>query len=299
LILTAVIGLSASRAVAADDNPVPRTDGPSSQDYPALHNLLAVSPRIYSGGEPDGDAAFEALRKLGVKTIVSVDGARPDAAAARKYGLRYVHIPIGYDGIPAEAAAALTRVMREADAPVYVHCHHGKHRGPAAAAVACIASGDTDGAGALKILEQAGTGKEYRGLWRDVAAFRPLPRLAKLPALVEAADVESLTAAMAEIDRAFDELKRSRRAGWGVPAEHPDLVPAAQATLLRERFHESARLLAGDEKRDARFKQRLAEAEAVARKLETALQAGEKLQAEQSYQRLEQRCNECHAAYRN
>ena len=77
LILTAVIGLSASRAVAADDNPVPRTDGPNSQDYPALHNLLAVSPRIYSGGEPDGDAAFEALRKLGVKTIVSVDGARP------------------------------------------------------------------------------------------------------------------------------------------------------------------------------------------------------------------------------
>ena len=244
----AVIGLSASRQGTADDKPVPRTDGPSSQDYPALHNLLAVFPRIYSGGEPDGDAAFEALRKLGVKTIVSVDGARPDVARARKYGLRYVHIPIGYDGLPAKAAAALTRVVREAKAPIYVHCHHGKHRGPAAAAVACIASGDTDGARALKILEQAGTGKEYRGLWRDVAAFRPLPPQAKLPALEEAADVETLTAAMAEIDRAFDELKRSRRAGWGVPAEHPDLVPAAQATLLREQFHESARLLADKRK---------------------------------------------------
>lgn len=299
LILASVIGAAAGAGIAADGGSVPRTDGPTSDNYPALPNLLALTQRIYSGGEPAGDKAFESLRKLGVRTIVSVDGARPDAAKARKYGLRYVHIPIGYDGVPSDAAAALTRVVREAKAPIYVHCHHGEHRGPAAAAVACIASGDVDGAGALKILEQAGTGKEYRGLWRDVAAFRPLPPQAKLPALKEAAEVETLTAAMAEIDRAFDELKLARQADWGVPHEHPDLIPAAQATLLRERFHESARLIAGTEKRDARFKRSLAKAEAIARELETAVLAGEKTKAEQSFQRLENRCKQCHAAYRN
>ena len=153
--------------------------------------------------------------------------------------------------------------------------------------------------GALKILEQAGTGEEYRGLWRDVAAFRPLPSQAKLPALEEAADVESLTAAMAEIDRAFRRVKTvsPRRLGRSGRTSRPGSRGASHAAAgAVSRKH---RLLAGNEKRDARFRQRLGEAEAVARKLETALQAGEKLQAEQSFQRLDQRCNECHATYRN
>jgi hypothetical protein len=32
-----------------------------------------------------------------VKTIVSVDGGKPDVETARKHGIRYVHLPIGYD----------------------------------------------------------------------------------------------------------------------------------------------------------------------------------------------------------
>ncbi len=297
ILILACVAATAGWSFEKGAKSVPREDGPASKDYPSLHNLLAVTERIYSGGEPEGDDAFEALRQLGVKTIVSVDGARPDAARARKYGLRYVHIPIGYDGVGAEAGAALARVVREADAPIYVHCHHGKHRGPAAAAVACIAAGEADGRAALEILKRAGTGKEYPGLWRDVAAYRPPPAGAKAPPLLEAVEVSSLASAMARLDRAFDELKLSREADWGVPAEHPDLVPLAEATLVREQFHESARLLSG--KRDARFKQWLSEAEAISRELEAALKTADKPQATQSFQRLEKACKQCHAAYRN
>src|SRR5690606_24259899 len=85
--------------------------GPTEAEFPALHNLLQVSSRIFSGGEPVGEAAFEQLEKLGVRTIVSVDGARPNIDAARRHGLRYVHIPISYDGISADAGKALARLV--------------------------------------------------------------------------------------------------------------------------------------------------------------------------------------------
>ncbi len=279
------------------DGGVPRRNGPTTKDYPAKHNLITVTDKIYSGAEPDDDEAFESLRALGVKTIVSVDGARPDVVTAHKHGLRYVHIPIGYDGVTREAGAALARVVREAKAPIYVHCHHGQHRGPAAAAVACIASGAADGREALNILERAGTGKEYPGLWRDVAAYCPPPSDARPPALKEIAEVDSLPAAMAQIDRAFDELKLSQQADWSIPPNHPDLAPAAQATLVREQFHEASRLLSS--KHDARFKEWLSAAEAGSRDLEAALRGDDKTHATRSFQQLQNACKQCHAAYRN
>jgi protein tyrosine phosphatase (PTP) superfamily phosphohydrolase (DUF442 family) len=280
-----------------EQKPVPRTGGPTSKTYPALHNLIVVTERIYSGGEPAGEEAFESLDRLGVKAIVSVDGATPDVKAARDHGIRYIHIPIGYDAIPSEAGAALARVMREVDGPVYIHCHHGKHRGPAAAAVACIASGAADGRQALAILEQAGTGKEYPGLWRDVAAYKAPPAGAKLPELRETAEVGSLAAAMAKIDRTFDELKLCQKSNWQPPNDHSDLVPRAEAALVRQQFRESARLLKKD--RDARFKAWLAEAEATAGKLERAIENGQTGEATASLQLLEKACQRCHATYRN
>ena len=70
------------------------------------------------------------------------------------------------------ADAALTRVMREATGSVYVHCHHGKHRGPAAAAICGRAAGSLDQAAATRLLELAQTSPDYDGLWRDVVDDR-------------------------------------------------------------------------------------------------------------------------------
>ena len=149
-----------------------QTHDASTDDHAGLRNVMRVSDRIYSGSEPHGEDGFASLERMGIKTVVSVDGARPNVEEARKHGLRYVHIPIGYDGIPEQAGAALARLVKEVDGPVYVHCHHGRHRGPAAA-VACIASGATQGKEALGILEKAGTSKDYMGLWRDVEKYKP------------------------------------------------------------------------------------------------------------------------------
>ena len=42
-----------------------------------LPNAYRVHEKVISGGQPDGERAFKELADLGVKTVVSVDGARP------------------------------------------------------------------------------------------------------------------------------------------------------------------------------------------------------------------------------
>lgn len=284
--------------VAIGAGTVSRHDGPDPKEYPALHNLLTVSSEIYSGGEPLGNEAFESLVRLGVKTVVSVDGAAPDVETARKHGLRYVHIPIGYDGIEEEAGRLLARLVRDANGPFYIHCHHGRHRGPAAAAVACVASGEMNGQGAIEILVRAGTSRDYAGLWRDVKNYRAPGANEELPELREVAEVGSFTSAMARIDRAYDHLKRCRDAEWSTPEDHPDLVPAQEALLLKEGLRESARNLASDFGEE--FKSWLADAEGVAQGLEESLKANDPVQKiSRQFQRLEESCRTCHSRYRD
>ena len=61
-----------------------------------LHNVYRLSDDIISGSEPHGEAALEDIARMGVKTILSVDGKVPDAETAEKYGMRYVHVAIQY-----------------------------------------------------------------------------------------------------------------------------------------------------------------------------------------------------------
>jgi hypothetical protein len=253
---------------------------------------------MYSGSEPQGEEGFESLARLGMKTVVGVDGAKPDVEMARRHGLRYVHIPIGYSGVPEEAGQSLARLVKEGQAPFYVHCHHGKHRGPAAAAVACIASGDLQNKAALQILVRAGTSRDYAGLWRDVENYVPPPEGTKLPELVEVAEVGSFAAAMAQVDRSYDNLKLCRDAKWGVPPDHPDLVSAQEALLLQEGLHEAARNL-GDDEYDAQFKTWLRQAEAMAADLRSDLQAANMVSANDRFTLLENSCKQCHRVYRD
>jgi protein tyrosine phosphatase (PTP) superfamily phosphohydrolase (DUF442 family) len=272
-------------------------DSPTEADYPTLHNLIQVTDRIYSGAQPHGEEAFADLAKLGVKTVVSVDGARPDIEAAERRGLKYVHIPIQYSGVPEDARKALSRVADEAEGPLYVHCHHGKHRGPAAAAIVCIASGASDGKGALEILRKAGTSEGYPGLWRDVEAFtKPSPD-EELPELVSVAGVGSMAAAMAKIDRARDNLRLFLAADWGVLEDHPDLVATQEARKIKEGFESALENLAEDG--DKQLKTWLSESQSTAEALETAAQRQETAQATKHFEALQEACKTCHAKYRN
>jgi len=142
-----------------------------------LPNAYRIHAKVISGGLPEGEAAFQELAALGVKTIISVDGARPDVALAKAHGMRYVHLPHGYDGIPNQRMLDLARAVRDLPGQVYIHCHHGKHRSPTAAAVACVAAGLIDADSAEAILKTAGTGESYRGLYQSARQAQPVAAL--------------------------------------------------------------------------------------------------------------------------
>ncbi|HVW02646.1 MAG TPA: hypothetical protein VHB77_19980 [Planctomycetaceae bacterium] len=270
---------------------------PQKQEQPGLHNLVQASAGVYSGSEPEGEFGFASLETLGIRTIVSVDGARPDIELAHKHGIRYVHIPIGYDGIPPTAASAITRAARESDGLLYIHCHHGKHRGPAATAVACLARGDATKDKAVEILELAGTSRDYAGLWRDVEHYTPPDPKSSLPELVEVADVPSFAQSMAHVDRCYDRVKQLADAGWSAPANSADEAPAHQAILLQEALFESARLL--DEKTPEECRDWLNAADATATELFEAVKAQDGARATESFRRLERSCKQCHVKYRD
>ncbi|MCE9563104.1 MAG: hypothetical protein K8U57_13760 [Planctomycetes bacterium] len=269
-------------------------------DRPGLHNVFRLTDRLYSGSSPEGDAGFRSLRELGIVVVVSVDGATPEVETARRHGLRYAHLPIGYDGVPRDTALRIARVVRDSSGPVYVHCHHGQHRGPAAAiAVARCLDERCDARTALDFLTAAGTDPRYKGLFADVervgnALPGELDRVTELP---ETAVVPDLTRLMVAVDERWDRLKAVKAAGWKTPPNHPDVDPAHEAVQLAELYREAARLPAVT--REPAMRRGFIEAERLARELEAALRSKDGDRTEVLFRASGVTCTGCHGGHRD
>jgi len=287
---------------AADDQSKVVTNKVASPlEITGVHNAFRATDRIYSGSQPEGDEAFAAIARLGVKTIVSVDGGKPDVEAARKHGLRYIHLPIGYDGVPANRVTELTKVAAEANGPFFVHCHHGKHRGPSAVAVMCLATEGWTTNRAVDWLREAGTAADYPGLYRAAQEFKTPTKgqLAAIKELPEVARTSSLVEAMVAIDAHFDHLKLSQKAGWKTPPGHADISPPHEGTMLWEQFKEMARTEDTASQTDD-YRAKLAEAEQIADSLRKLLREPTDLVAiEATFKKAGQNCTACHKKSRN
>jgi protein tyrosine phosphatase (PTP) superfamily phosphohydrolase (DUF442 family) len=315
-IIAVLIGIIvASAAFIPDDRgtgEVPRASeeriSPVLIKVRGIENVFRLGPRLYSGGQPDGPESFAALKELGIKTIVSVDGAMPDVEAARKLGLRYVHLPVGYDGIPREQAVRIVKAARTLPGPVFVHCHHGKHRGPAAAALCGMATEGWSKGDAAAWMKRAGTAPDYRGLFATVADF-VTPSDAELARVgdgfPERAETPALVELMVAIDGQWDRLKAVRAAGFKAPSHHPDIDPPHEALQLVEQFQELARHAAAKGKGEDFVKKAEASARIVSG-LEAALRQSSKSPTEEAREKFEdafvavgKSCSGCHAHYRD
>ena len=261
----------------------------------ALHNVIRVGPSLWSGSGPDGEEAFAELERMGIRTIISVDGAVPEVALAQKHGLRYVHLPVGYYGIPRGRVLELAKAVRDLPGPVYVHCHHGRHRGPAAAAaIRLCLDPDYTPEQAEQYLKEAGTDPHYAGLFG-------LPRTLKRPTREEldrlpndfpaVARVPDLAQRMVEIDARWDKLKAAKEAGWPESGES-----AGEALLLVEAYREVARLTPA--KHPAFAKHRDA-AEADAAIIERTLRAANHPGANAAFAASKAQCLRCHDTFRD
>jgi protein tyrosine phosphatase (PTP) superfamily phosphohydrolase (DUF442 family) len=281
---------------------------PEKLDVKFLPNAYRLHAKVISGGQPVGEPAFAELAALGVKTVISVDGAQPDVEAAKKFGLRYVHLPHGYDGVPESRVQELAKAVRELPGPVYIHCHHGKHRSPAAATVACVAAGLVDPSQAEGILRVAGTSPNYEGLYESARSARKLEAklLDELKAeFPETAKIPPLAEAMVGLEHTHDHLKKIEAAGWRPLPEHPDLKPAHEALLLRERFTEMARTEAVMAEPES-FRTMLTESETAAKELEDLLgtdgfgdDPAHAKRATEILARVSANCKSCHTQYRD
>lgn len=313
---TVAVDLHSKEAANFADAAFGRNRGPSQialrpQKLPTreLNRVIRVHPKVLSGAAPDGPSAFAELRELGVQTIISVDGLTPDLAGAAEAGLRYVHLPHGYDGISMQRGKELAKAVRELPGVIYIHCHHGQHRSPAAAGVACRIAGWIEPDEASELLVMAGTSKRYRGLYEAVAAAEPVSAeaLEQLDVAFQAkADVPPRVEAMAEIDVVYGRLTDAAAYRWQAPPDHPDLDPAHQALLLREHLTELSRTdrIGGASQA---YQDKMAASVKAATLLERALRvAGTRLRSEQTiralsnyHERLQASCVNCHRAYRD
>src|SRR5688500_18702131 len=182
-----------------------------------LPNAFRLTDRLVSGAQPEGDQGFKDLKDLGVKTIISVDGAAPDVETAKRHGLRYVHLPITYSTVTEDEGKRIAKALAELDGPLYLHCHHGKNRSSAAVAVACVMNGTIKPEQAESVLETFGTGENYKGLWQAARDAKPLDE-ATLAAVkvqyVEQAKVAALAERMVEIDHVWEGMKAGQKNGW-------------------------------------------------------------------------------------
>lgn len=270
-----------------------------------LENFLRVGERIYSGGEPNLEGLLR-LKDQGITTIVSVDGLPPDLGSAEKLGLEYIHIPLGYDGIGERERRQFATLVKHVKGKIYIHCHHGKHRGPAAVAACMILSGDLDQEQAIAYMTVAGTSRDYKGLWDSVAAIKrgevEAGNINELSNRVESDDIAQY---MAKLDRRWEEIQNQKR-------NSPDFNPSDRnkahqdAIAIMESLRESARTVQrdregrwGDVKSLQALVDQLQRSSETAEQFASAIKSDDKKKASESFSSLAQQCKSCHEKYRD
>jgi len=272
------------------------------EESPGLHNVFHLSETVISGSEPHGDAAFEHLAGMGVKTILSVDGKAPDEEAAERHGMHYVHVPIHYSGISSDELVRIAKTFREAEGPFFVHCFHGKHRGPAAAAVGRLVLDGATRAQALAEMRQwCGTSWKYEGLFGTIASGEmPTRRQSARYAwdFPAAHPLGGFRQAMVGVARHWDNLVALEKRDWKADPKHPDVDAQNEAAKLLGLFGR-ANGLDQIKKSPEDFRDWMDTSVEQGDKLLRALKAGETGKASKALRVIKQSCGSCHASYRN
>lgn len=291
----------------AEENPIgadePAVGRPHHLELPHLPNTVRLHPKVLSGGSPNGIAGFRVLAKLGVKTIISVDGLKPDVKSAKAAGLRYVHLPHGYDGIKPARVRELAKAVYELPGPIYIHCHHGKHRSPAAAVSACISLGYLPPKVGVRTLELAGTSQNYSGLYRSVRNTRKLT-IATIKTtevqFCETVEPPPIVEVMTQLERIIERLEKHQNRMWKPAKSDPDNTAAHDALLLQELFTELSRDPTVKQ-RDVDFRNHLTRSDSSVKKLHQSLTSSKPNHkaATKSLMSIRANCADCHRKFRN
>ena len=98
-----------------------------TQELPAIHNFLQVSPQFCTGGQPRLEH-FAKLKADGVKAVLNLrqpseHRADEERAAVEQAGLKYFNIPVVYrNPTDAQVDEFLKITDDPANRPMFIHC---------------------------------------------------------------------------------------------------------------------------------------------------------------------------------
>lgn len=134
-----------------------------------LPNLHKVSDALYRGAQPTA-AGFAELKKMGVKTVVSLRSFHSDRAAIGETGLAYEHIYMkAWHPEDKEVVRFLAIVGDESRHPVFVHCQHGADRTGTMCALYRIAVQGWDRERAIDEMVNGGFG--FHKIWQNLTRY--------------------------------------------------------------------------------------------------------------------------------
>lgn len=97
-------------------------------DIPGVGNFAQISPELYRGAQPT-PVGFKTLKKMGIKTVVSLRSFHTDRRKIRGSGLRFAHMYCQAWHPESEDVARFLKLMEDKkNHPVFVHCLHGSDR---------------------------------------------------------------------------------------------------------------------------------------------------------------------------
>ncbi len=145
-----------------------------------IRNFGAVNENIFRGGAPTSEALQE-LKALGVKLVLDLredgQGRLEEKNKVEQLGLRYEHIPMRVMSAPrpAEIEQALSLLLREQSAKIYIHCLRGKDRTGTVIACYRIQHDGWDNRRALAEAKDYGMSSLERAMQSFILHFSPLP----------------------------------------------------------------------------------------------------------------------------
>ncbi|MFT7620822.1 MAG: protein tyrosine phosphatase (PTP) superfamily phosphohydrolase (DUF442 family) [Planctomycetota bacterium] len=114
----------------------PKTESSENQNQRKIGTIEGIENTVfqydeglYRGGDIVTQKGMDELKKLGVKTVFSVTPTEDERKVALESGIKLVETPFTKSGIPADKLPVYLEMLKQAEQPLYAHCHSGKNRG--------------------------------------------------------------------------------------------------------------------------------------------------------------------------
>jgi protein tyrosine/serine phosphatase len=164
-----LIGLLVPQPASPAEEAFTLPDGVSADDLP---RFLQVADGLFRGGQPR-NGGFQALQRMGVKTIINLRETNEEKELAESLGMKSIHIPLSAArGVPDSAVRLFFEILRDKNNyPIFFHCRRGADRTGAMAGFYRVEFQGWDGKKASREARDIGMRWWYRNLKGQIEKF--------------------------------------------------------------------------------------------------------------------------------